>query len=105
MDTPTSDRRQARRASCRHLSVLVGDGRVVAVEIRNISEEGVGLVSVEPLPPRATLQLTRPGFSIGCEIERVHCRQEGEDVYTGARFMQQEECVQDYVRQAALRTN
>lgn len=105
MERPNSDRRHAFRSPCRHLSVLVGEGRVVAVEIRNISEEGVGLVSVEPLPPRATLQLTRPGFSFGCEIERVHTRQDGEDVYTGARFVQQEECVQDYVRQAALRAN
>lgn len=100
MPDPKTDRRHRDRAHCRHLSVLLGEGRVVAVEIRNISEEGVGLISGEPLPPRATLQLTRPGSTFGCEIESVHCHQEGEDVYTGARFLSQEEWLQDYVRQA-----
>lgn len=100
MSLPMSERRHSDRAHCRHLSVLVGEGRVLAVEIRNISEVGVGLISGEPLPPRATLQLTRPGFTFGCEIESVHCRQEGEDVYTGARFLQHEEWLEDYVRQA-----
>jgi len=98
-----SERRRRPRASCRRLSVLLGEGRVVSVEIRNISEFGVGLVSGEPLPERATLQLTRPGEAIGCEIERVFSqRAPDEDFYTGACFCEgvESESIRDYIRQA-----
>lgn len=98
-----NERRRRPRARCRRLSVLLGEGRVVPVEIRNISEFGVGLVSGEPLPEKATLQLTRPGEAIGCRIERVFSlRAPDEDYYTGARFIEGFESVsiQDYIRQA-----
>ena len=96
------ERRRRPRAHCHRLSVLVGEGRVVAVEIRNISEYGVGLVSGEPLPERATLQLTRPGSAVGCEIECVHCTPAQDEFYTGARFLVDAGTspVQDYVRHA-----
>lgn len=98
-----TERRQGPRARCRRLSVLVGEGRVITVEIRNISEGGVGLVSEEPLPERATLQLTRPGFAIGCEIRRVHTQPQDGEYYTGARFLLEagyDPSLQDYVEHA-----
>lgn len=100
-----SDRRKRPRARCRNLSVLVGEGRVVSVEIRNISQEGVGLVSEDPVPDRAVLQLTIPGATVGLPIEKVHAQADDGGHLTGARFVSawEDPVLADYVRRV-LRT-
>jgi len=97
------DRRKRPRARCRNLSVLVGEGRVVSVEIRNISEEGVGLASQDPIPEKAVLQLTIPGATVGLPIEKVHAAEAVQGAHvTGARFVDAggDPVLLDYVRRA-----
>lgn len=81
-----NERRKSPRTPCRHLSVLSAEEGVLAVEIHDISAEGVGLRASQPLPRRGRLQLFLPGSCFEKEVLLVHLSSHEDGWRAGALF-------------------
>ncbi|MBI3924268.1 MAG: hypothetical protein HY319_01890 [Armatimonadetes bacterium] len=68
------------------MSVIRAGGVLHSVEIVNLSENGIGILTTQPIPERGTVQLCAPGVVCAAEFQVVHQRAAGSGWLAGARL-------------------